>query len=329
VPQDVFNRIRPTYVNLAIMIAAFMIVIAYAVSRGVSIQSQFDRGVKLLINTQLWVVMIFAVNGLAMFMFAGWGKLSRVAKISVVASVVAFVGFQLIMGNRRDFLPMFIFIFCVVANKRHMVIRLGTVIVGSVAFVLFLAIGIVRQILQDPSLVVRFNAVELVVTQNEFVTPIFTLIHYVTHWRTPRMGITYLAAPAQMLPRAIWPDKPESLSLQFMRDALGTTMAQGFAYTPVTEAFLNFSWVGPFIVFAFWSLLLVKIVRNVDSHPAIYLVAYAMVVDFHRGDAAGNFYAAVCIGGAYLFMQMVSHLKWTSTQRSRVSLARPTAALHS
>jgi len=32
VPQDVFNRIRPTYVNLAIMIAAFMIVIAYAVS---------------------------------------------------------------------------------------------------------------------------------------------------------------------------------------------------------------------------------------------------------------------------------------------------------
>lgn len=328
IPPSVFARIRPTYTNVIMFILAFMVVIAYAISRGVEVSLTINRGGAGLLGTQAWVVLIFVANGLAMFLFAGWGNMSKLSRIAVAVSVLMFVGFQLAMGNRRDFLPMFVFIACVVANKRHMVIRAGTVIIGSIAFVLFTAVGIIRQILQDPSIIVRFNAVQLVVTQNEFVAPIYTLMHYVTKYRTPRFGLTYLAAPTQLIPRALWPDKPESLSLQFMRDAFGSTELMGFAYTPVTEAFLNFSWVGPFLVFAVWSILLVKLVRNADAHPALYLLSFALVVDFHRGDFAGTFYAYCFVGGAYALMQFVSHLTWTS-KRSIQATVRATPVLHS
>jgi oligosaccharide repeat unit polymerase len=329
IPEHVFARLKPTWANVAIMIAAFVVVIAYAFSRGVSIGLTIDRGQRGYLNTQLWVVLIFVVNGLAMFMFAGWSNLTRVAKIAVISSVIVFVGFQLAMGNRRDFLPMFVFIACVVANKRHMIIRWGTLLIGSVAFVIFMAIGIVRQVLQDPAILARFNAIELVITQNEFVAPIYTLMHYVNHFRVPRWGLTYLAAPSQLIPRAIYPDKPESLSLQFMRDAFGSTGLMGYAYTPVTEAFLNFSWVGPFLVFALWSLVLVKMVRSADAHPAWYLLAYALVIDFHRGDFAGTFYAVFFVGGSYAVMQFVSHLTWSSRDPTGSQVVGVAPVLHS
>ncbi|HEX2721348.1 MAG TPA: hypothetical protein VHM24_00420, partial [Gemmatimonadaceae bacterium] len=198
----------------------------------------------------------------------------------------------------------------VVATRRRAVIRLASVLIGFVAFAAFTALAIVRQVIQDPALLTRFNPIELLVTQNEFVSPIFTLMHYVNTDRPLRWGFTYIAAPSLFMPRALWPDKPESLSIQFMRDAFGTTGLMGFAYTPVTEAFLNFSWVGPFIVFAVVSILMVKLVRNADAHPGLYFLSFAFVVDFNRGDFGGTFYALVVAGGAYAIMLFVSRLRW-------------------
>ena len=138
-----------------------------------------------------------------------------------------------------------------------------------------------------------------------------------------------MSAPLQFIPRAIWTDKPESLSLQFMRDAFGSTNLIGFAYTPVTEAFLNFSWVGPFIVFAIFSLLLVKLVRNADAHPGLYFILFALVVDFHRGEFAGIVYAICFIGGAYLLQLLMSRLRWAPTPAMRAAArsARPAPVL--
>jgi oligosaccharide repeat unit polymerase len=329
IPPEVFRQIRPGVGNAIVLSLAFAFVIGYAVSRGVEIGLTIDRSQVRFLGTQLWVVSIFAVNGLAMFMFAGWSNLSRIAKIGLVLSVMMFVGFQLLMGNRRDFIPMFVFIACVVATRRHMVIRAGTLIIGSVAFVLFTAVGIIRQVLQDPSVLARFNPIELVVTQNEFVSPIYTLMHYVVNVRPLRWGFTYIAVPGQFIPRAIWPDKPESLSLQFMRDAFGSTGLMGYAYTPVTEAFLNFAWVGPFMVFAIWSILMVKLVRSADAHPGLYFICYALVVDFHRGEFAGTFYALCVVGSAYAVMLLVSRLRWAPRRVSAPRVSRPTPVLHS
>jgi oligosaccharide repeat unit polymerase len=310
VPREVFRRIAPSPLNIIVLGFAFLAVIAYAFSRGVSIGLRIDRGQTQFLGTQLWVVMIFVVNGLTMFMFAGWSALSRLEKLILVAILALFIVFQLAMGNRRDFLAMFVFLIGVAMTKRKSVIRLKSVIFGGIAFAAFMAVGIIRQVFQDRALLARYNPLELILTQNEFVTPIYTLMHYVNNVRPLRLGMTYLMAPTQFIPRALWPDKPESLSLQFMRDAFGSTSLIGFAYTPVTEAFLNFSWPGPFVVFGILSILTVKLVRNAERHTGLYFILFALVVDFHRGEFAGTFYAFCFVGGAYAFMRFISRLRW-------------------
>jgi len=51
IPEHVFARLKPTWVNVGIMIAAFIIVIVYAISRGVSIGLTIDRGQRGYLNT--------------------------------------------------------------------------------------------------------------------------------------------------------------------------------------------------------------------------------------------------------------------------------------
>ena len=313
VPKEVFWRIRPTFGNGAILVGFFMFIFAYAAARGVRISLTIDRGQVGWLGGQLWVVLMFVGNGLVMYMIAGWSRLSRTKRIALAFTILAFVGFQLAMGNRRDFLPMLVFLAGIVATRRQATIRIGAVIAGFLAFAAFTAVGIVRQIIGDPTVLTRFNPVEILVTQNEFVSPIYTLMHYVDAERPLRWGLTYLSAPTLFIPRAIWQWKPESLSLQFMRDAFGTTGLMGFAYTPVTEAFLNFSFAGPFIVFSVLSILLVKLVKNADAHPGMYFVCFALVVDFNRGDWGGTFYSLAMVGGAYWFMTVVARLKWTTS----------------
>lgn len=304
-------RIQPRFANAVVLLVAFALIGAYALAGGAELGFAFDRrkgGASL--GTQLWVVSMFVMNGFVMYMMLGWPSLTKSARWITVLSVGAFVLFLLSIGTRRDFLPMFIFMAGVIATRRRSVIRAGTVVIGSIAFIAMTAIGIVRQIADNPAILARFNPIELLVTQSEFVSPIQTLMHYTVVDRPLRWGLTYLSAPSLFLPRAFWPDKPESLSLQFMRDAFASVGLMGFAYTPVTEAFLNFSWPGPFLVFSILSILLMRLVRNADRYPGIYFIVFAYTLDFNRGDFGGSFYSLVVVGVAYKLMQIVSRLRW-------------------
>ncbi len=309
VPPSAFARIRPTTANLAILVSVFGFMIAYAYYRGLRLAFNIDRTQLQFLGTQLWIVCQFAMNGAAMFMFAGWTNLSSRRRAIVIAVVAAFVLIQLSFGNRRDFLPLLVFIAALIATRRQAVIRAGTVVLGSAAFAFFLLIALVRQIIQYPSLLAR-SSVQLLLESNEFVVPIQTLMHYSAVERPLRWGWTYLMAPALFTPRAVWSGKPESLSVEFLRDTFGYTAMMGYAYTPVTEAFINFGWVGPFLVFAILSLLIVKLVRHADTQLSLYFISYAMVVDFNRGDFAGIFYTFVAISATYYAMHFVSRLTW-------------------
>ncbi len=327
VPSEVFDRIRPTNLNVVVLILAFMALVGYAVSRGLDLTGALDRRKNLLLGTQLWVVAIFMMNGLVMFMFAGWQQLTKSVRRWMVVYVALFVLFALSMGNRRDFLPMFIFLFAVVATRRHLVIGIKTVVGGFVAFMVMNVIGILRTVADDPTILAQVDPVQVLVTQNEFVSPIQTLMFYTLHAHPLRWGMTYLGAPGLFMPRALWIDKPESLSLQFMRDAFGTTALMGFAYTPVTEAFLNFGYVGPFLIFSALSILMVKLVRNADAHLGLYFVAFSIVVDFNRGDFAGTLYQIAMVGAAYWFMLAISRLRWAPPRvMARYTVPTPTSA---
>jgi O-antigen polysaccharide polymerase Wzy len=309
VPHSVFASIRPSFANAVLVFLGFAGVAYYAASRGVQVSLTIDRSQVQFIGTQTWVVSMFVVNGFVMYMMAGWGQLSRKARVILVASVTAFVLLQLFLGNRRDFMPMFIFLAGFVATRRHAVVRAGTVALAGVAFTVLTILGVLRQVIENPMLLAG-NLSDLLVTQNEFVSPIQTLMYYVQRARPLRLGWTYISAPSLFIPRVFWPEKPESLSLQFMRDAFGTIGMMGYAYTPVTEAFINFGWVGPFIFFALLSIAMTKLVKHADGHPGFYFICFSLVVDFNRGDFGGLFYSVVCVGAAFWLMGLVSRLRW-------------------
>ena len=312
VPPEVFARYRPSFANAVVVFLGFAWVFYFVVSRGVTFTLTIDRGQVRLIGTQTWVVSMFVVNGLVMYMMIGWPQLTKQARVLLVVSVSAFIALQLFFGNRRDFLPMFVFLAGVVATRRHALIRLRTILAGILLFAGLTVLGVLRQIMRTPMLLLS-DPLPLLVTQNEFVSPIQTLIYYVSKPHALRMGWTYFSAPSLFIPRAFWPEKPESLSLQFMRDAFGTIGMMGYAYTPVTEAFLNFGWVGPFIVFATLSILMVKLVKYADLRPGFYFICFSFVVDFNRGDVGGLFYSIVCAGSAFWLMHLVSRLRWAPT----------------
>ncbi|MEO5579573.1 MAG: hypothetical protein ABIR58_02875, partial [Gemmatimonadaceae bacterium] len=92
----------------------------------------------------------------------------------------------------------------------------------------------------------------------------------------------------------------------------------GFAYTPVTEAYLNFDWAGPFLVFAILSIGMMKLVRSAEHHPGLYFIAFAYTLDFNRGDFGGTFYSLTVVAVAYSIMQFVSRLRWAPAPLRRM-----------
>ena len=85
------------------------------------------------------------------------------------------------------------------------------------------------------------------------------------------------------------------------------------------------------IAFAIFSILMVKLVRNSSVHPGLYFICFALVVDFHRGDFAGTFYALTFVGGAYAFMWLVSRIRWAPSRFAKraVSPTRTAPVLRS
>ncbi len=309
VPPEVFARYRPSFANAVLVFLGFAWIIYYLLSRGTVLGGGINRERANWIGTQVWVVSMFVMNGLVMYGFIGWNQLTRQAKVVLALTVIAFVLLQVSFGNRRDFIPMFVFLAGVFAARRHAVIRFWTILLGILAFAGLTVLGILRQVIAAPVLLAS-DPVTILITQSEFVSPIQTLIYYVAKPHALRLGWTYITAPLLFIPRIFWPGKPESLSLQFMRDAFGSTELMGYAYTPVTEAVLNFGSVGPAIFFAILSILLVKLVKNADLRPGLYFICFSVVIDFNRGDVGGTFYQLVCMGAAFWFMHLVSRIRW-------------------
>jgi hypothetical protein len=282
-------------------------VFGYAASRGVTFAATIDRRQSALLGTQVWVVTILVVNGVMMYMLAAWGGLGRFARFAVAGSITAFVLLQVTLGNRRDYLYLALFLIASTATRRRAALGLRSALVVGGGFALFVLLGVVRQVLLDPRLALE-SPLLLALRANEFVYPIQTLVHYLTAGADFRYGATYVLWPSLFVPRALWPGKPDSLGIQFLLDAFGTREWQGFAFTPVTEAYLNFGWAGPPLLGSVVGALLAWFVRTAPARPARYLIAFALVVDFNRGEVGAAVYAFTLIAAGFAVQHWLSVL---------------------
>ncbi len=311
VPASALAFVRPTFANAAVVVAGFAGVVAYAWLKGTRQFLTLDRTQMGWLYTQVWVVSMLLMNGFAMYMFAGWPRMSVNARRLVAWTIAAFVIFHLGLGNRRDFLAMFLFLAGMIASRRRSVIGIRTMTLAFAAFLMFLALGVIRQVRAAPWTVNTSEPLILLADQNEFVMPIQTATYYLTEPKPFALGMTYLAAPAAFIPRALWVEKPIGLSSQFNRDKFGDVIVPGYAYTPITEAFLNFSLVGPVIVLSLISLATVFLVKHARHRPMLYFLCFALALDFNRGDSAGVLYSLIIIGFAFAMMKFVSRIEWT------------------
>lgn len=318
-----FAAIRPNFSNALVFSSAFVGIVAYAWFRGTRQFLTLDRSQMTWLYTQAWIVANMIINGFAMFLLAGWERLSRASRWLTVLAIIAYVIFHLGLGNRHAFLPMFIFLVGAIASRRRRVITTRTILLALVAFLGLMAIGVVRQVRRAPWIGYSSDVLLGLAQTNEFTMPIQTVMYYISENKPMRYGATYLMAPGSFVPRALWPEKPVSLSLQFNRDMFGDIIAPGYAYTPITEAYINFGVVGPFIVLSLVSLATVFLVRHAREKPLLYFLCFALVIDFNRGESMAVIYPIVITGVAFWLMKLVSRVIWFPGRFNAASAPAP------
>lgn len=244
---------------------------------------------------QSWVVANYSMQGLAFCGIAYFARLSGWAKAATAGVILAWAMVHFGLGNRREFVPVILFGLAYVCLTRGIKLRLvhvGFALVGITAMML---VGVVRSEL--PKDLSFREMVLLAARSNEFVYPIETTAFYVS---LPdyqfKLGTTYLLRlPQYIIPRALWPAKPVSLGTQFVIDMVGTTRWQGYAYSPVTEAYINFGWAGPFCMMYVFGILANMLLLYGRRNPIVYLTVTASVVDFVRGEFGGWAYQTLVV----------------------------------
>jgi oligosaccharide repeat unit polymerase len=250
---------------------------------------QFDRLEFFETINQVWVVLTMAISltaCLIIYYFDEWYKKQFVFGLLLI---VYYITLQLSLGNRRDFLPILLFSTSYFLTKYHSKLNAKVIIIGTVLFIGSFWLVQQRNNNLEYS---RVGTIQESFVNNEFVYPMQTLAYVIDDKWDLRYGYTYFVLPFQIVvPRYIYPNKPEDLGKEFVNKTFGEG-SQGYAYTPVTEAYLNFGILGPLFVFVLFSLAFSQLIRkfNFSSISFVYFLLYSFVFDFCRGTFATVIY---------------------------------------
>lgn len=240
-------------------------------------------------HSQLWVVLMMIINASSIFILINFSRLNFLSKIVYISTTIFFIVIHAQMGNRRDYLPIILSMVCIYLFNKKVKINFKIIVISLVCFIFSFWISISRN--ANSVNLSNYDKVELAISSNEFIYPMQTLLFVIRDNYDYRLGQTYLFLPFQtLIPRAIYPSKPRGLGSELVIKSTGG--GQGYAYTPSTEAYLNFGYIGPFIVFFIFGLLLVKLVKRLSTYNDLlkYVLFYSLIFDFMRGDFASFTY---------------------------------------
>jgi len=240
-------------------------------------------------HSQLWVVLMMIINASSIFIIVNFYRLNILSKIIFILTTFSFIFIHAQMGNRRDYLPIILSVVCLYLFRKKIKINFKLIFISIVLFIFSFWISISRN--ANSTGLSNDDKVELAISSNEFIYPMQTLLFVIRDNWDFRLGETYLLLPFQtLIPRVIYPSKPKSLGSELVIKSTGG--GQGYAFTPTTEAYLNFGLLGPIIIHFFLGIFLVKLVKNVSlNHNLLtYIIFFSLVFDFMRGDFSGITY---------------------------------------
>jgi len=218
-------------------------------------------------------------------------------------SIVVYWVTYLLIGNRRALLYLVLMLVFYVSTKTTIKPQLKHKAVVIAIMLMLLLMGYYRTAFFAGE-AVNFEAL-VEASLGDFFFPIQTLYHYIDHSPSFMLGATYLNVIPRLVPRFLWINKPPSLAQQFAID-LGSEM--GYAFTPATEGFINFSYFMilflPIILFAFFVFI-----TKISKHDTLlYLIVYVQLVNFNRGEFASSVLEILIMYFFVTSMHMVNSL---------------------
>lgn len=269
---------------------------------------------------QSWIILAIVVATFFNYLLFHFKLLNGRQKFIYIACLLFYVAYQVSLGNRREYTTIILFFICYYLCIKRQSLKLKLLLFILVAFIGSFAITIIR----DPNTreLQGNDAVQMALVNNEFIYPQQTTYFTVKDKWDYRYGYTYTILPIEIaIPRSIYPSKPPTLGTEFMF-RLG--VSQGYAYTPVTEAFLNFGYVGPFFIFMLLGAGANRLIRKVNKNGVsfLYIILYAYIFDFCRGEFSSVSYSLFFIYISYLFIRKLSSIYVGKTRQHSIQSAK-------
>ncbi len=131
-----------------------------------------------------------------------------------------------------------------------------------------------------------------------------------------KYGSTYINSLGVLIPKVIWPDRPLDLSEEFAKEYISDwSEGQGFGYSPLAEAYVNFSIPGALIQFFFFGLLIGSFLQFLRTRvlfnyefllvPFIYIVGYYTVILSFRSPLIGPIKMVMMFTGPYFLLAII------------------------
>lgn len=269
--------------------------------------------------SQLWIVLSLAIAVIFNFLLFHFKKITFLQKVVFLCVLFFYIAYQISLGNRREYTSIILFFVCFYLCIKKIPLNTKLLVFLLIGFIGSFLLPMVRDAntrdLQSRDLV------QAAILSNEFVYPQQTT--YYTMMASPdyKLGYTYTILPIQIaIPRAIYPNKPSSLGTEFITKILNTT--QGYAYTPVTEAYLNFSYIGPFVIFYLLALFLNKLVRETQNRGISfkYMIIFAYSFDFCRSEFSSVAYSFFFIFLTYILTSFLAGRLGTAMKKPHKSI---------
>lgn len=215
-----------------------------------------------------------------------------------LVSIVLFWAMYLSLGNRRGILTVVLAAaVCFVARSAN-----GKRTVG-ILLLTFAVAGLIGILRQDTSAVVPDQAFLIGVSNflGEFIYPGFTLVHMVELGQPPTFEFTWLSMLYEFISAQLQGQSFAFLAHRFALDVAppgGDIM--GFAYLPITEAFLNF---GTFAAVLSGAVMLTSVMFLAwifQNKAWMYLILLSLTLDMNRSEFVAMVLQFTIIAGGFL-----------------------------
>lgn len=220
---------------------------------------------------------------LAMSFLQTKGTAEKLRHVPGLLCSLIFYFIQLQIGNRRELIYVCLGIAIYFGLRYGNSIKLRWILIAIAAVSSLLVVSVVRtygSLANVPNTSFLFYTL-----LGEFINPTVTLYCYIESNPSLTFGASLLLFLPMLIPRFLWPGKPSSLAVTFVEDF---NMGIGYGFSPATEAFINFSYLGciihPLILFA----LISYVSRNCKKHPYLFLALYLQLINIFRGEFSSS-----------------------------------------